>query len=284
MGKKSRLKREKKRKGVDSSIPELPDNTSSVFFDTQERLLLVFTDDMLINQLRRDCPQIATSFDALCHSDLVNLSRVFSKSCQVLAIGMRKRESKEFYRKTGMILMNAPSSFVAAALLVRNAFVLQPRILVRGIVEQVATALHLMAIPSELPRLDNGTFESTKAMSTADKMLPIFGRLYGFFSESFIHVGDLHTNLQPVKVFKIRHPPLEMNLQFLGMAALLLDMADELFVYDCVSTPCYFTKVSHDAYRFEPSGETIAFMDALMHNAVKALSWEPHTTTVASSS
>jgi len=121
MGKKSRMKKLKREaRGDDVGAPHIPENASSAIFDAGRKQLLILTDDMLLNQLRRDCPQIANTFDSLCQTELETLSQVFSRSSHVLLAGVMKMSEKEFFLKTGMLLMNANSSFVAATQLLRN--------------------------------------------------------------------------------------------------------------------------------------------------------------------
>jgi hypothetical protein len=270
MGKKSRLKKlERETGGNNLKTPPIPDNISSAIFDGARKHLLLLTDDILLNQLRRDCPKIAETFDSLCEVELEKLSKVFSRSTHILFAGVLKMSEKEFFIKTSMILMNASSSLVAATQLLRNGFVLQPAMLVRSIVEQVATALHLMAYPADLARLSNGKFDSSKTISTANRMLPIFGKLYGYFSDGFTHVGSLHTDLQPVSMYHDRNPALVANLQFLGTAALLIEMTAELLFFSAVDSHRYWKKLDVGKYVFEPSNEAFELIDLLTQHALK---------------
>jgi len=115
----------------------------------EKKKIIIFTDDMLINQLRRDGPKIEESFDRLCANELSELSELLSKTNGLiysgLSIGVQKED--ELRSACAQLLLNGTNSFAAATAILRMGYVLQPGIIVRAILETVSTSLHLMQYP-----------------------------------------------------------------------------------------------------------------------------------------
>ena len=120
-----------------------PISPGSALFDTDDKQLVFFTSDMLINQLRRDGPRIETSFDKLCEPDLRELSELFSKTLGLLYSGLKAslRHDQKIKAACAQLLMNAANSFGAATALLRMGYVLQPGIVIRSMLEAISTAM-----------------------------------------------------------------------------------------------------------------------------------------------
>jgi len=50
---------------------------------------ILFTPDVLTNQLNRDAPGIAETFDALCDEDVKELSELLSESATIASNGLQ---------------------------------------------------------------------------------------------------------------------------------------------------------------------------------------------------
>lgn len=251
-----------KKQALDDYFKSLPlprEKIAGLVF--KEDHAVAFSEDILLNQLRRDCITIGESFDKICGDDLQTLSRVQSRAISILHQGLHVKGQETLFAKTGALLMNANSSFIAAVHLLRSGFVLQPGILIRSIIEQVASVLHLIQTPTDLKNLDDGTFNSTKTIKGAKNILPIFGIMYGYFSDEFAHIGKLHVSTQPVTHYKSRSEPLLSNLQALGAALLLIDTATELLFFELVPKKHYWESRGPGRYVFNPKPAGKAFMN-----------------------
>ncbi|WP_159970767.1 hypothetical protein [Pseudomonas sp. 8Z] len=223
--------------------------------------MVVFTDDILLNQLRRDGPKIEESFDRLCADDLSKLSSLLSKSTGLVYSGLSVATQKEDELRSAcaQLLLNAANSFAAATAVLRMGYVLQPGIIIRSLLEAVSTTLHLVQHPNDLTAYQNHTLQSPKTIAAAKKALPPFGQLYGHFSDSFAHIGQLHKSITPIRVFSERHEALEVNLSSLRIAAWLMYVTAELVFNELVTAPRYWHPVDQ-GYKYEPSEEEKEWM------------------------
>lgn len=64
--------------------------------------------------------------------------------------------------------------------------------------------LHLGTRPSDLKRFLQGDFDSSKAISSAKKVLPPFGGMYGMLSNEFVHLGKLYSEPQLYRPYEAR--------------------------------------------------------------------------------
>jgi len=112
------------------------------------------------------------------------------------------RKSDEIHIACLALIFNSSSTIVSALDCLRHGYRLQPGILVRHAIESICTALHLYTNSEDLPKYNSGNFSSTKAISSAKKVIPIIGGIYGFFSREFAHIGTLQRKLSPIGIYK----------------------------------------------------------------------------------
>ena len=234
--------------------------------DQQHGQLVVYTDEMLINQLQRDSLKIAASFDELCEEHLRSMSRLCSEVFMLLHQGLIvDLYHNELDQACIGMLMNAANSFSAAVTLLRNGYRLPPGILVRNILETISTVLHLFTRPDDLKKFKEGQLKSSKTIAAAKEVLPPFGRLYGFFSQEFAHIGSIQRELQPLVPYDHIDDALRVNLCFLKMTIWLLYVSSELLCLDIVGRPRYWhclgkKQDGQTAYAYAPSTEERRWM------------------------
>ena len=234
---------------------------SSILLDPAAKQVIVFTDDILLNQLRRDGPQIERSFDHLCADDLVQLSSLHSKTSALMFSGLRLAvaQDDDLRSACAQLLSNALNSFASALALLRMGYVLQPGIIIRSILEAISTCLHLLQRPEDLPAYEAHTLQSPKTIATAKNVLPHFGSMYGHFSDSFAHIGKLHKAITPITEYVERDEALVANLSALRMTNWLLYVTAELAFNELVDSPRYWYPVDN-GYRYDPSDDEKAWM------------------------
>ena len=98
----------------------------------------------------------------------------------------------------------------------------------RNVIETTCTVFHLMVEPSALREFHAGRLKSTKSISFANKVIPGFGKIYGELSNQFVHVGTMHSSLNPVKAYNESEEPLSVIRSSMKMIAWLLYVAAEL--------------------------------------------------------
>ncbi|NOZ11912.1 MAG: hypothetical protein GXP09_12855 [Gammaproteobacteria bacterium] len=243
-----------------SHAPSSQDDTyirlGSAFVDEGAKKVFVFSEDILINQLRRDGPIIEKSFDQLCESELRQFSSLISQTSGLLYSGLRlaSQQEDELRKACAQLLLNASNSFAASVAVLRMGYVLQPGIIIRSLLEAVSTTLHLLQKPSDFSAYQNHTLQSPKTIALAKKALPPFGILYGHFSDNFAHIGRLHKSITPITEYTERDEALKLNLSSLRIASWLLYVTTELVFNELVSSPRYWHPVEN-GYQYAPSEE-----------------------------
>lgn len=243
-----------------------PDTCAAVIDPVNERIY-EFRRSMLINQISRDADKIAKSFDALHSADLEKMSALFAHCSAILASGLirAEREEDDLRMACSELLYNSLNSMVAAAYMLRGGFVLQPGPVVRSAIESMAVALHLMQFSEDLQKHREHKFDSTRAISSAKRVFPPFGQMYGLLSREFTHIGSLHKQLTPIREYTGSEESLQLNIQFLTSGIWMCYVSCELVFLDVVSQPRYWRELPEEvqgktAYSYEPSAEEKAWM------------------------
>lgn len=246
---------------------EMHPDTCAVVFDPDKEQIYEFRRSMLINQITRDADMIAKSFDALHSAELEKMSALFSHCSAIWATGLMSAERNEdsVRKACAELLSNALNSMAAAAYMLRGGFVLQPGPVIRSAIETMAVALHLIQFPEDFQQYQEHKFESTRAISSAKRVFPPFGQIYGFLSREFTHIGTLHKQLTPIRAYTGNEESLRLNIQVLNTGIWMCYVSCELVFLNGVSHPRYWREVAEQvkgktAYIYEPSDKERAWM------------------------
>lgn len=255
---------------MDSRHPD----TCAVIVDEANNRLIEVRKTVLINQITRDAERIAKSFDELCAGDLEGISEQFALCYALLTSGMLKaaRDEDDLRIACGELLSNSLNSLAAATYMLRGGFVLQPGSVIRSCYESLAVVLHLIQFQQDLPSHRSHTFESTRAIGSAKKVFPPFGKMYGMLSKEFTHIGKLHKQLTPIREYTSSYEPLSLNLQFIATGVWMSFVVCELTYLDVVAKPRYWSEVSVEppdqvAYCYSPSPIELVWMDTFLGTA-----------------
>ncbi|MBD8146732.1 hypothetical protein IFT37_00805 [Pseudomonas fluorescens] len=242
-------------------------DTCAVVFDPANEKIYEFRRSMLINQITRDADRIAKSFDALHSADLEKMSALFAHCSAIWASGMFRAERNEDKLRMACaeLLSNALNSMVGAAYMLRGGFVLQPGPVVRSAIETMAVALHLMQFPEDFQKYQEHKLESPRAVSSAKRVFPPFGHIYGLLSREFTHIGTLHKQFTPIREYTGTEESLQLNIQFLTGGIWMCYVSCELVFLDSVAEPRYWRELPEQvegktAYSYEPSDEERTWM------------------------
>ena len=240
--------------------PDLPpfDRIAGWFFDEEQRKLYIISKDTIINQLKRDGPKVAESFDQLFDATLQDLSAEFSRVAgNVVPALVAAVRSGDTIRKTcGELVGNANQTIMAAIELTRLGYRLQPCILLRNAVETVSMALYLFQNPEEHGKYSAGKVKSQSTIGEASKVVPNLGQLWGTLSEQFAHVGPLYRDIHlPVRYESSDDEAAKFNLMSIYAAFSVLEMAAELIFYDNIRQHHYWKRISPQQYELDISPE-----------------------------
>jgi hypothetical protein len=243
-----------------------PANIAGVTIDPRAKQVIYVTNDMLINQLRRDAPLIADSFDRLHADDLREMSELLGSASVLLLNGFRRaaENGDDLRTVAAQLAFNALNTFVSSVTLLRNGFCLQAAMLIRSILETLAAVLHLMTTPSDLPLLASNALEIKTTLPSAKRVLPPFGRLYGYFSRGFVHVSSLQGQLQPVVPYDGKSDALEANVGFLRASVWLIYVVVELLFVDLSDSARYWRRLGEGRFAFQPSEDTVRWHESFL--------------------
>lgn len=246
-------------------------DTCAVVFDPGNKRIIEVRKTVLVNQVTRDAESIGQSFDAIHKDELMELSEQFAFCFALLTSGMIKanQEDDSLRIACAELLANTLNSLAAATHLLRGGFILQPGIVIRSCIESLAVVLHLMQHQSDVDAFKAHKFDSTRAISSAKRVFPPFGQLYGAFSKEFVHVGQLHKQLTHIRKYTERNEPLLINLKFIAMGIWMSYVTCELTFLDVVAMPRYWSEMSTDmpnqtAFCYNPSPDEKAWMERFL--------------------
>jgi hypothetical protein len=222
-----------------------------------DRKLVFTTKDMLWNQLKRDGPSIAESFDRLFSEEIDSLGGLFGEVGGMLINGLDKGD--EFQKESGFVLMNSLNTYVASLHLFRLGHRLESLMFMRMIVESISVVLHLKTHPNDIKLFQKGQLKSTKCVSSAKRVIPPLGEIYGHLSSTVNHIHDLHRSFNPLNLYKERDEAVSTNFGYLRLSLWMLYITAELIYYDFVAAPRYWKKCEQ-GYRYNPSDEVNAWM------------------------
>jgi hypothetical protein len=216
-------------------------------FGTERDVAFVATNDILRKTISRDAPRIGRVFDRICGAELASIDELFSAAAFIVLAGFRRavRDESQTHKTMASLLYNAGSGLTAATQLIRSGHTLSVCVVARNVLEVIATVLHLGTRPSDLERFLKGDFESSKAISTAKKVLPPFGGMYGLLSNEFVHLGKLYTEPQLYRPYESRKDEgLDTALVVLKTCVWLFYVTAELTFQEVVRTPRYWRRAS----------------------------------------
>ncbi len=229
------------------------------------RQSIIISKTIVENQLRRDGPKIAESFDLLFGDHIKDISEEYGRIVSLLSSIMGSEIPDKLHLECFILLFNISQTIIAALDCLRHGYLFQPGILLRNVIESICTALHLFSKPEDLNSYVSGTLESTKTIAQAKKVLPHLGKLYGYFSEEFAHLGSLQRKFSRLSFFKDKQDAAALlNLSLISMATNLLYIAAELIFYKYVPVSRYWKKIGPGSYMYEPSGEEKSWQEKFL--------------------
>jgi len=241
-------------------------NIAGIAVAPEARQVFLVTKDILLNTLRRDGPIAARSFDQLHEGDLLEMSELLGTTCFLLTQGFKEVTEKndELRIACGSLCWNAINTFIGATSLLRDSYYLQSSILVRSILETMATAMHLIMTPTDLIRFKGNKLELKATIPSAKKIVPPFGHMYGMFSETFVHIGSLHGKPQPVGPHREDSEELSAVLTFLRFSIWLIFVTVELLFADMMQNGKYWEKIAPGQIQWRPTDATIEWQEKFL--------------------
>ncbi len=251
------------------------DNIAAIIVDKKSKQVMVVTKDMLTNQIYRDGPRIAASFDELARATVRECSEVMSAAQAMLVRHLPKTEDKGSEATCARLLYSAAHSYVAAIEVARKGYPREHGALMRIIVETIATVLAI-AIDGgpALEKFHKGNLETTKCTGIAKRALPFIGQLNGQLSNNFVHIGALQDSVEGATPYTKGDQRLDFVITTMKLMAMLLDIVTEVIFATDIENHRYW-KREGEGWTFQPTKETREWMEKFVPQA-KALPPDEH--------
>jgi len=233
--------------------------------------ILEFKEIMLVNQLRGENEKKATAFDEKYQEQFNAMSAEYARLALVLWGGFRKLQADKAtdteQAAAASLLQHTMKTIEASIDLLRRGYRYQVGMLTRNAVEAIATVLCITIEPDTLEKVRKGKFESPKAISIAKRVVPLFGQLYGDLSSNFTHLNIDQFLWDPLLSQK-DSTATEMCIMFAKVSLVLASLAAELVFYDQVRPPRFWREIAPDAYTYDPSAETLEWLEVFLRVGV----------------
>jgi len=258
---KRKKRKQKSTKLLDGRITEK--NFMEAVIDHENNQVRVYSNDMLLKRIQRDSIKIGKSFDKLCKEELIEISKLFSKVAFLVSDGLIRAAHEENEMKVTCckLLMNAISTVQAAIELLRIGYILQPGMMLRSVIETIGLVAYFLIEEEGYKKYQEGNFDSNKTIKYGKEVIPPLGHIHGFLSNHFVHISDLHSEINVVTLYKEMIDPLRINLDTIKATIWSVYVASELVLYDYYDTHQYWTKIGENKYQFEQNEETKKWID-----------------------
>lgn len=232
---------------------------ATISINAKDKQIIYTTKDILWNQLKRDTPKIAESFDRLFAGDVDQMGELFGQVVGLVLEGMRRGNRLQDVCNT--VLFNTINTYFSALSLLREGHKLQPLMLIRSVVESISVVLHIIMKPDDLTTFEKGTLKSTKCVTSAKNVIPFIGELYGHLSNTVTHIAELHRKLHLLREYEARDEAVSTNLGYLKLTIWLTYITSELLNIDLLATPRYWSAVGENGFQFKISDEEGEWLD-----------------------
>lgn len=223
-----------------------------ILLDDESKKALLVTKDILVNQIHREGPAIAKSFDRLTENDVRAISAVLAEAMGVIFPHVIA-DSEAYKPTSARLLASATTAFMASLEVARHGFRRPFGAMVRTILEMLATVLHISVELAALGQFNAGTLRSTRSVTVAGKVLPLFGRQYGMLSDRFVHINKSHAGLDPIVSYEKDDRALGFIVSSLRVTAWLIYAVAELVFHDDIPEPRYWQNVGRGEFVYDPS-------------------------------
>jgi hypothetical protein len=228
------------------------DNIASASIDQKNKRIAYTTKDMLVNQLQRDGPRIARSFDRLAKQELAACSAVFGLVQGMLLLHLQRMEDDDFEATAARLLFSASNSLVASIEVARHGYPRQYGAVARVFIETLATVIVLATKEDALVKFHAGQLRSTDCIAPSKEVLPPLGRYWGLLSNEFVHIGREYGNVDcPSEYSQINDALRFITSSMRGNVWLLHVVTDLIFSHE-TKTPLYWRRNGQEAW-FDPN-------------------------------
>ncbi len=217
---------------------------------------------LLFNLVRRDINPICASFDEHYGPHMRPIDELFSDTAFLLFTTTRYDGNiREDYESALYgLLQNALQGLGSATVLLRSGFPKQALVLIRQAIEIAATVIHIVGDDTRKALADftNGKYESSKSITKAKSAIPIIGELWGFLSNSYVHITAMYGTVTRLRPYQQDDDAIANVINCLRLATWIVYVATEIAFPMSLAENRYWKPVTvggRNAVAFDPSKE-----------------------------
>jgi hypothetical protein len=201
-------------------------------FATNDTVVVAATRNLLFNLIRRDIGPICASFDQHYADRMRPTDELFSDAAFLLFTTTRfDGNIREDYESVLYgLLSNALNSLGSATVLLRSGFYKQALILIRQAIEIASTVIHIVGDDTgkALQDFKDNKYSSTKSLTKAKVAIPVIGELWGFLSNTYVHISSMYGFAQALQPYKEDQQAVIDVIDSLRMATWIVYLAAEI--------------------------------------------------------
>lgn len=256
-------KRSFNRKKRDAYAIPKKEDVAAIDFDRENNRILFLKKDMLENQLYRDGPRIARSFDKIARPHIKEVSAIFAAT-QGMVLRHLPRLDNDGYRPTASrLLASAANSFIASIEVARHGYRRQFGMIGRSLIETLATTVVLKIRPNAVEDFHSGKLPSTNCVGWAKPVFPPIGQYYGMLNE-FVHIGREHSLLEPPLLYKEYDAALSFILGVIRSNVWTMFVLTEFIFHDEIEDLKFWRVVDESQLTYDPSEEVQAWSNSFL--------------------
>ena len=229
---------------------------------TDKTVIAVATRNLLFNLVQRDINPICASFDQHYGPRMRPIDELFSDAAFLLFTTTRfDGNIREDYESILYgLLTNALNTLGSTAVLLRSGFDKQALVLVRQAIEIASTVIHIVGDDTRraLNEFVTGNYSSTKSLNKAKAAIPVIGELWGFLSNTYVHINSIYGSPHRVRAYKEGEQTIIEVIDCLRMATWIVYLSAETAFPMSLAENRYWKPVvvgGRNAVAFKPSQE-----------------------------
>lgn len=220
--------------------------------------------NMLENQIYRDGPKIARSFDRFTKPYIRQASEVYSRSSALLLRHLPNIEKDDVKATSSRLLFNALNSYVASIEAARHGYRRQFGTLSRSILEGLATVITILTQDDALEKFHEDKLSSSWCIGCAKKIMPPMGMYYGMLSKEFVHIGKSQSILEPPSLYEADQQALSFIINGFRSNIWLIMIVAEMVFHDEVERLTFWEIVGDGQLKYAPSAEAEQWSGSLL--------------------
>lgn len=149
-------------------IPKF-EEIAHIEIDYERKQSIIIKKDLLVNQIKREGPKIARSFDKLTKKEIAECSRILANVQGMLMRHLPHIDDTGSKATCARLLSSATGSYIASIEVARHGYPRQYGTLARMVVETLATTIALVTNSTALKDFHDGKLKSTKCVTWTKK-------------------------------------------------------------------------------------------------------------------